>query len=118
MPRVFLVKEPHDRIDLTTAADFGELRFIFTPDVRRVSVFDVVRFAQHALDRLDAEDFDPNVDAYCMCGKLVEVAMLFGAMIARYGLVRVLIWNASECRYMLRTMNEDDYRKDESDDDI
>lgn len=102
MSRVFLVEPVRREFDLESLKDFGEITFLFQPDERRGSVFRTEEFCASILARLSREDFDPELDFFCLTGALVPVSLTLSIMSHLFGMVNVLLYNTGDENYASR----------------
>ncbi len=101
MPRVFLL-EP-TRLDVRGAEDYGDLITLFPGEGMRSSVWED-HFPVDLCDRLDKVRFDPETDMLVLAGDQVMVNLSIAEMVARYGTVRALAWNARSRAYVPMTL--------------
>ena len=90
-----IVAAPDGRYDLEAAAVFGPIEYLrqrqFLPfDPEAVAHFDTA---------FELIKFDPAKDRLCMTGRVTTVAMMLSAAAAKYGSVRLLIFNAPHSNY-------------------
>lgn len=115
MRRVFLIERPRSHIDLAKAAEFGELTYVFNPDDRRDSVFSCNGFVSSVLKRLKQLNFDTHVDVFCIAGSMVPITISAAAILCVYGHLDVLLYNAREGAYILRSLEPDVWMKGQID---
>ena len=115
MRRVFLIEQPRSHIDLAKASEFGELTYVFNRDDRRDSVFSCNGFVGSALKSLKQLNFDPHVDVFCIAGSMVPITISASAILCVYGRLDVLLYNARDEEYILRSLEPDVWMKGQTD---
>lgn len=110
MARAFLIEVPRAGINVEAATKFGEVQQIFGKDVRRSSIFKVVKFGNEILARLCELDFDYEHDYIVMTGGLIPVSIMSIAVTCAYPRVQLLFYNALQDEYILRTVSQLDWK--------
>lgn len=96
MSRVFVIERT--RHDVSSASDYGPLKYIFPPDMHRSSLWSK-EFRDELTSRLDDLGFNPKVDYILAAGNTIPLIMLVGALVARFGYVRALAFYATDRTY-------------------
>jgi len=102
MARVFFVQKA-DRFDTSTASEYGEKLYLVSP---HVSAFNVDSFVQALLRSLDEYKYDPATDYIALTGQTICVAFMVGILLARYGRLRVLLFDARVGKYQERILEQ------------
>ena len=103
MPRVILL-EPC-KLDVTQAAKWGKLKYIFGQGERRSSIWSE-DFKHELVSALKQMDYKPLEDSLIIAGHMVPIAMLVGHLCATYGEIRTLLFNTVDRDYVLRILGE------------
>jgi len=98
-PRVFLIERC--QYDLAQAEEYGQVVYLTE---RRFNPFDANAELRIA-DMLATLGFDPSVDLICLTGKVINVAILVGVATAKYGEIRLLMFDATSSAYRERIFN-------------
>jgi len=97
-PRVFML-QPH-KVDISPAFEYGQVRFIFKKGENRPSIWSD-DFVEEVLNRLEDEEFNPQVDFLLAAGNFVPVVRAFAAIAKRYTPTpKVLFYDAVQARYL------------------
>jgi hypothetical protein len=102
--RVFLLEPTQSNIDVSSAAEFGELTYLFKQGDARCSVFDTERYTARLKSRLQAACFDQHEDVICIAGKIACVAALCACVAGEYGAFSILLFDAHDEVYVKRTL--------------
>ena len=102
--RVILLETTQGNIDVSRAARYGELTYLFERGDERCSVFNTDRYEQLLRSRLAGLKFDPTRDYVCVAGKIVCIAVLCSVIAAEYGPFCMLMFDAHECEYVKRQL--------------
>lgn len=108
MGRVILIEKPKAHIDVTKASPYGDIVVLFGDHDRRSSVFHTRAYAEEVLAQLVKIDFRPNDDAFCVTGAVVPIVVGLSAALLRYGPLKVLLYNASDDKYVLRMVGDEE----------
>ena len=100
MPRVFILEQPKANIDISHAGTFGPITYVFGPKDRRSSVFNVGDYIGDVISSLKRNKFDPNEDFFCLAGSTNPLSLALAGMLEEYSNLKLLIFNASEGRYV------------------
>jgi hypothetical protein len=107
VPNVILPEPPKkEAVDMSTAETYGQLVTVFetAPGGRRVAgtptTFDPDKYARILLEKLDAVRYDPDLDFILLVGGSLAVGITMAAVSARYGRMRLLVYNSSMGRYV------------------
>jgi len=103
MARVFIIEPPS--VNVEKAERFGELIVLLT-DQPRVSALNSDYYAGTVIEALEAEEFNPKEDYFCLVGSMSAIAVSIAAMITRWGHIKCLIFNGSRSDYVLRTLGK------------
>lgn len=101
-PRVFVVERTKPHVDVTKAAEYGELTYVF-PDATHASVFDTTAYVAAATERL--RDYDPAIDYFCVAGSLLPVSVVLSILATWHKTINILLFNAMENKYASRTLD-------------
>jgi hypothetical protein len=99
--RVFIFEMPRRQ---ALPADLGPIVPLIVPEKRRPSVFSPTSFAEFMRDELAANGFDPAADQILLAGGLIGNVLLVSTIVAAYGSVKLLLWDASAERYESRDL--------------
>lgn len=102
MARVFFVQKA-DRFDTSAASEYGEKLYLVSP---HVSAFNVDAFVQSMLRSLGEYKFDPATDYIALTGQTICVAFMVGVLLATYGRLRVLLFDARVGKYQERILEK------------
>lgn len=108
--RVLILEKTSDKVDVTPAAEYGELVYVLdrtTRGAQRTSVFDTSRYEEMLLKRLDELRYDPDEDYVCLAGKVICVSVLCALLAREYGAFKALMFDAHESRYVNRVMGKE-----------
>lgn len=108
MARVFIIEPPS--VNVEKAKNYGELVVLIT-DQPRVSALDCDYYAGLVVEALEAHDYNPKEDYFCLVGSMSSIAVSIAAMTTRYKAIRCLIFNGSRSEYVLRTLGKWRYQK-------
>jgi len=111
--RVFLIERLKPNIDVTPARQYGHLTYVFDSEDRRSSVFNCQRFGIELVNRLKALCFDPSTDYLCLAGSLIPVALSLSAIALTWSRVQVLLYSATETRYVIRDVGKEVWREND-----
>jgi hypothetical protein len=103
--RVFVIERPKPGLDISKAAEYGEIVHIFHEGDGRCSVFDSDKFCQRIIERLQELRFDPDRDSICVVGSMILVVLLVVAAQAEWCHTTFLFYSASESRYVKRRLD-------------
>lgn len=106
--KVFLTERLSRDLDLSTALVHGDLAFFFDRDDRRSSIFRTKEFCADLLKSFARKGFRPDLDYFCVAGKLIPVSMALAMLTGRYGEVRILLYNAESEGYVPRALSSRD----------
>lgn len=101
MPRVFLL-EP-TKVDVSRAADWGQLTVLFPPGVHRSSIWDE-RYSGEVLNALAVHRYIPLEDFFLVAGSQVPLVMASIVMTKAYGVIQYLFYNAIDHSYHSKTL--------------
>lgn len=91
-----LVVEPYSRVDLTPAEQYGKLTYLYKkPRGDKLTSSDI-------LLRAERLEFDPALDYFLAAGNVVTVALAINALAGEYGPLRLLLWDQTQKRYLVR----------------
>lgn len=96
------VLEPFD-LPLKNAREYGDVTYVYDKDAERPSIWspDFVPDVMRTLDRMG---YDPDLDYFVVYGHQVPLVMTLCALAAHGGTVNLLLWSATERRYVARTV--------------
>ena len=109
-PRAILLEPVNRDIDISTAAVHGEIVFLFNRGDNKPNIFDD-RFQDAIDERLTAIDYDPDRDYIVASGQLIAILTMVGLLTAAYGEIRVLVFSASDRKYVVKTIGLADERQ-------
>ncbi len=101
--KIFVI-EP-TRHDISPAAIYGTLVYLFAPDMHRSSIWSNA-FRDEIFERLDALEFNPDVDYILAAGNQIPLLVLVGGIVARYNHCNILAFNASARQYIPLTVGK------------
>jgi len=104
-PRVFFIQSPKPNLDVSGAADFGD---IVTLMDNKVVPFLVHEFAPLTIRTLESYRYDPKKDYICLTGQMMAVSIAVAVAFQRYGTIRLLAFNAVSGDYEERSLSVDD----------
>ena len=110
MSNVYLIEPSRRPMDLSSAKSFGELVYLFGPDERRASVFQVDQFSDQVIDALQEKNFNYEEDYFCVMGGLLQVT-LFGIALGAFAeqnqipYITLLMYNSPHNAYEERRLN-------------
>ena len=108
--RAFILEEARRHVDTSSAEQFGEIEFLFQPQERRPSIFQVQAFTEAVHSALHRVAFDAANDAFVIVGSVLNVAIAMMAL-SRYvgdAEVTILMFNARAeqgSEYEVKTLN-------------
>lgn len=109
--KVFLFEQPsNDSIDISSAAKFGRIQYIFKPVPReksRSSIWETEALGREIAEALLHRNFDPARDYLCISGHQISVAIMLATAITEYGLVKVLFFDTKDRVYVPRTLGRE-----------
>lgn len=94
-PRVFFVQRT-GRFDTTPADRFGEKKFVVSA---HASVFNPDSLFEEFTQSLDESKFNPDTDFVALTGQAIAVSMLTAYVLARWGRMRALLFDARTGEY-------------------
>lgn len=110
MARVFLIEEPRANLDVSSAAAFGDLIYLFGPMDRRHSVFNPNAYASDVLAQLAHLQFDYQNDLICVTGSMVPIVLAVLTLAVSYPWLNILFYNASEGQYVARVVDPAEWK--------
>lgn len=100
-PKVILI-EKNDRYPLGKAEQFGEIVFISEAYINAFSPPEAIATIE---SRLTEIGFDKDRDYICMTGQALKIALLQTVAVIKYGVVQVLMWDATTSDYRIRNIS-------------
>ena len=100
--RVFMLETPRRHLDVSPAEKYGEIHELFSAADRRPSVFDSQSYVEAVAAALRAKGFDPLVDAFCVVGGMLNVALAMAAIFRVTRTAQLLMFNSVLETYELR----------------
>ena len=97
--RVFLIEECN--VDVSPAGKYGDICFLFESKESRSSIW-TTSFSEDVVRAARKKHFTPHCDFFCIAGGIVPLIQAFHAMLNEYGVLRVLLYDATEQMYVLR----------------
>ena len=110
MSEVFIIEPPRHNIDVSKAAKYGEIIYVFNYSDRRCSVWSHVSFGMTVLQRLKELGFDSKNDFICVVGSMVTVVIAFIAIAQHYDEFNVLLFNSIDDAYVQKRFNRYDWK--------
>lgn len=107
--KVFLPERPNRELDLRKAQAYGELSYFFDQNERRAGIFQTERFCADLAGSFSRKGFRPKQDYLCLAGSLIVVSMTLALLVALYGEVKVLLYNAESEEYIDRVISAQEY---------
>lgn len=101
MNTVYVLAPPEGRFNTEGAIAFGQVRHASMPDGRSFFNTDAI---MEWLGELLSE-FDPDTDFIAMTGQNVVVALAVAHVMADFGRVRLLLFDARTSKYVERTVH-------------
>jgi len=95
-----IVPEPNHRYDFKKAAVYGEVVFLYEEAQNPFRDDLLAEF----VTRLEELGFDPEEDSLCMTGQNLILAQLLAAVLAKFGKVRTLMFDARVGDYRLKML--------------
>ncbi len=117
MSRVILI-EGTDRVDVTQAAKFGDLVYLFRTRERRGTLFEVSDYVRTLKTMLRQINYNPAQDFICIVGRMIPVTLLGMAVMSlvhqeKYSSpIKLLLWNAVDDQYVVRVLTSDERTKE------
>lgn len=102
-PLVLLAEQPNERIDVSKAKSFGEVRVLFNDG--DPSCFSSDAYVARLKERLHALDFNPNTDYFCLAGPVANTSFVLAALLREHKVVRVLLYSPGANGYLSRTID-------------
>lgn len=99
--RVFVL-EPCS-LDISRAARFGEIVYIFRKGMRRRSIWDD-EFKQEVMGALDENEYDPKKDYLLVAGHMVPLVLFISAALRHYTGINVLFYCSTDRDYVSRSL--------------
>lgn len=90
---------PSRRFDISALRKYGQEMYLAS---ETVGPFATDELTSQVDQSLDEHKFDPRVDYFAMTGPHTQVAIAFGLLLARYGRVRALVFDAATEAYAVR----------------
>lgn len=91
---------PHDRVNVGSCREFGELTMLFKRGERTPSIWSR-ELAEEALTRLESFDYDPRVDYLLVAGNMVTMIKVAAALAASCDCeVKALCYDAASGQYV------------------
>jgi hypothetical protein len=104
-PRAFILEPAH--VNVSKAEPFGELVYIWPKNSHRPSIW-TSEFLQATTARLEDElDYYPTDDYFVVAGNMVPMAMVMTHLALRNGIIRLLLYSASERCYTERLIKKE-----------
>lgn len=104
--RVVIVERPtRDKIDLSRAAEHGELVVLTDMSRNQISAFDPGAYIKHVSESLDAIKFDPTTDLLCVVGPVLPVSILISVAAMKYSVLTLLCYHVHQQSYVPRTID-------------
>lgn len=106
MTKLLSITDPRaGRWDMSSANLYGHITQIDGLSHDQISPFrtdEIIRIASEFIDR---DGFDPEEDAFVMTGQTIVMSIVFGYLLARFGAVKVLLYNAAKHTYDMRRVS-------------
>lgn len=99
-PRVFAFERCEQ--DVSAAAKFGEVVYLFDADGSRPSIWSD-EFGEQVVKTLMNWRFNPDEDFILCTGKMVPLMMLSLTALAEFEVINLLLYNSVEREYVRRT---------------
>ena len=99
MSRVFILE--HTQLDVVKAREYGEVVYMFPPNVRRSSIWDE-RFCDEVIERLVEMEYDPCVDYFVVVGHMVQMVLAATTICGRWERFKALLFSSTERNYIPR----------------
>jgi len=106
MNKVILFEKPKPNIDISHAATFGELIYLFDSNHRRCSAFNVDLFQETIIKELMELEYDPLQDYICIAGSMLIISLGLVACARIFGDFKVLLFSSTESCYIERVFKE------------
>lgn len=106
--KVFLVERLNKDYDLSTALEYGDLAYFFDVTDRRSSIFQIDKFYEDLSKSFRQKNFRPDIDYFCILGRLITVSVALTALAVKYKTIKVLLYSAGEERYVSRIFSIDE----------
>ena len=101
MARVFCFEETH--LDISGLKKFGEILYVFySREIRRP--LPDMQLEDQIISQLTRFKFDPDEDFVAIVGQQLPLAIYIGAVVATYGQIRSLCFDARNGEYYERSM--------------
>jgi hypothetical protein len=108
MTRVFIIEPPRESLNVSPAAEYGELVYVFGPNERRCSAFDTTKFGAALLNKLSTLRYDPEADLLCVVGSMVTVAVSIASVAHAHACFSLLLFNSVHGTYVKTTFKRDE----------
>lgn len=100
MIKVFIIEHPRNNIDVSKAANFGEIVYLFGKEDRRCSAWDHKRFGRRVLGRLKELNYNPEEDFICVVGAMLVIINSIIAIAQSQETFKLLLFNSIEDDYV------------------
>jgi len=102
--RVIVLQKNH-RLDSAAAEEYGQRIFILE---NFVDPFDTSKLLRMYDRKLKQINFNSDEDLICLTGPSILLQLFLAVLSHRYNHLKVLMFNAPDCKYKLRTLEFDD----------
>lgn len=100
--RVFVMDEDPKR-DVSDARRFGELMHVYVHGSRKPALWSNALMVD-ALARMEAMEYDPDIDFVVVTGNMAMIAMLIANLMARDGTINMLLFDSLQEEYVQKTV--------------
>jgi len=101
--RVIVLQKNH-RLDSVAAEEYGKRIFILE---NFVDPFDSSKLLRMYHRKLKQINFNPDEDLVCLTGPSILLQLFLAVLSHKYSSLKVLMFNAPDCKYKLRTLEFD-----------
>lgn len=103
MPKVFILSPvANASIDVSKAAAFGDITYVFEHNDKRPSVFNHTAYGRAVIERMTTLGFDNQVDYFCCVGSMVSLAVTLVVLSYNNPTLRILLFDATHGEYVIK----------------
>lgn len=104
---VFIFEPTRQSVD--PATEFGTVQYLFEPNTgqnSRSSIWETDCVAEEIIATLHKRNYDPAIDFICVSGNAIALAIYIATVVAEYGRIKALLFDARERNYVCRELGE------------
>lgn len=104
--RLAFVLDGSMRFDISPAKRHGDVKYVFDPNEEKPSIWSVTYY-EHAVNKMLAQEFDPDIDYLVAAGSQVPLLLLVATLVARFGQINLLLFDSTTSEYIHKRVSID-----------